>query len=85
MYVVVLIKKKKLFKAFCGVIKKLITSFKIIIVIIIIIATIIIIIHYYYYDGTNVWMLRVKNKSYGWAANRKQTQHRLKFLVTITQ
>ena len=41
--------------------------------------------NYYYYDGsTNVWMPRVKNKSFGWAANRNQPQHRIKFLVTIT-
>ena len=40
---------------------------------------------YYYYNGcTNVWMSRVKNKSFGWAANRNQPQHRLKFIVTIT-
>ena len=38
-----------------------------------------------YYGSTNVWMPRVKNKSFGWAANRNQQQHRLKFAVTITQ
>ena len=52
--------------------------------------------YYYYYDddddddddddgSTNVWMPRVKNKSFGWVANRNQPQHRLKFMVTITQ
>ena len=41
--------------------------------------------YYYYYDSTNVWMPRVKNKSFGWAANRNQSRHQLKFLVTITQ
>ena len=41
--------------------------------------------YYYYYGSTNVWMPRVKNKSFGWAANRNQPQHRLKFVVTITQ
>ena len=30
-------------------------------------------------------MPRVKNKSFGWAANRNQLQYRLKFVVTITQ
>ena len=30
-------------------------------------------------------MPRVKNKSFGWAANLNQPQHRLKFMVTITQ
>ena len=35
--------------------------------------------------STNVWMPRVKIKSFGWAANRNQPQHRLKFVVTITQ
>ena len=39
----------------------------------------------YYYGNTNVWMPRVKSKSFGWAANRNQPQHRLKFLVPITQ
>ena len=39
----------------------------------------------YYYGSTNVRMLRVKIKSLGWAANRNQPQHRLKFVVTITQ
>ena len=34
--------------------------------------------HYYYYGSTNVWMSRVKNKSFGRAANRNQQQHRLK-------
>ena len=34
--------------------------------------------HYYYYGSTNVWMPRVKNKSFGRAANRNQQQHRLK-------
>ena len=38
-----------------------------------------------YYGSTNVWIPRVKNKSFGWAANRNQPQHRLKFVVTITQ
>ena len=28
-------------------------------------------------NSTNVWMPRVKNKSFGWAANRNQPQHRL--------
>ena len=40
---------------------------------------------YYYYGSTNVWMPRVKIKSPGWAANRNQLQHRLKFVVAITQ
>ena len=40
--------------------------------------------YYYYYGSTNVWVPRVKNKSFGWAANRNQPQHRLKFVVTIT-
>ena len=39
----------------------------------------------YYYISTKIWMPRVKNKSFGWAANRNQPQHRLKFMVTITQ
>ena len=34
--------------------------------------------HYYYYGSTNVWMPRVKNKSFGRAANRNQPQHRRK-------
>ena len=34
--------------------------------------------YYYYYGSTNVWMPRVKNKSFGRAANRNQQQHRLK-------
>ena len=42
-------------------------------------------VNYYYYGSTNVWMPRVKNKSFGWAANRNHPQHRLKFVVTITQ
>ena len=37
----------------------------------------------YYYGRTNVWMPRVKTKSFGWAANRNQPQHRLKFVVKI--
>ena len=41
--------------------------------------------YYHYYGSTNVWMPRVKIKSPGWAANRNQPQHRLKFVVTITQ
>ena len=41
--------------------------------------------YYYYYGSSKVWMPRVKNKSFGWAANRNQPQHRLKFVVTITQ
>ena len=41
---------------------------------------------YCYYNGsTNVWMPRVKTKSFGWAENRNQQQYRLKFVVTITQ
>ena len=28
--------------------------------------------YYYYYGSTNVWMPRVKIKSFGWAANRNQ-------------
>ena len=39
---------------------------------------------YYYCDSTNVWMPRVKHKSFGWVANLNQPQHRLKFVVTIT-
>ena len=39
----------------------------------------------YYYGSTNVRMLTVKIKSLGSAANRNQPQHRLKFVVTITQ
>ena len=38
-----------------------------------------------YYGSTNVWIPRVKNKSFGWVANCNQPQHRLKFVVTITQ
>ena len=34
--------------------------------------------YYYYYGSTNVWMSRVKNKSFGRAANLNQLQHRLK-------
>ena len=34
--------------------------------------------HYYYYGSTNVWMSRVKNKSFGRPAIRNQQQHRLK-------
>ena len=41
--------------------------------------------NYYFYGSTNIWVPRVKNKSFGWAANRNQPQHRLKFVVTITQ
>ena len=37
------------------------------------------------YGSTNVWMPRVKNKNFGWAANRNQPQYRLKFVETITQ
>ena len=39
--------------------------------------------YYYYYGSTNVWMPRVKNKSFGWSANRKQPQHWLKFVIII--
>ena len=35
----------------------------------------------YYYGRTNVRMPRVKIKSFGWAANRNQPQHRLKFVI----
>ena len=35
----------------------------------------------YHYGRTNVWMPRVKIKSFGWAANRNQPQHRLKFVI----
>ena len=54
-------------------------------IVLIFVRTIFVIILLLLYGSTNVWTPRVKLKSFGWAANRNQPQHRLKFVVTITQ
>ena len=39
--------------------------------------------YYYYYGSTNIWMPRVKIKSFGWAANSNQPQHRSIILLLL--